>query len=255
MLCLFRDTKRLRPNVTQSFLREGDDELIKGLRDVGGVSAKTAKRMADAFPAGRGISQATESQLRHLGASKSQAKRIQSAFRFVDLCDKACERKFGGRVLHSPTDVADVLRGLLGRKEQEYFVVILLDARQRIIDIIGVGMGTLSQVDVHPREVFRDAVRLGAHSIIIAHNHPSGDAEPSSADVVLTERLAEVGRMQGIPVLDHIVVTRDEFVSLSALGLVPTKNPKRKSSRRPKPRRNPKPRDRARAIARSFMKL
>ncbi len=251
MLCLFRDVKRLRLNVTQSFLREGDDELIAGLRDVGGVSAKTAKRMAEAFPGGRGISQATESQLRHLGASKSQAKRIQSAFRFVDLCDKACERKFGGRTLRQPSDVAAVLRGLLGRKEQEYFVVILLNARQRIIDIIGVGMGTLSQVDVHPREVFRDAVRLGAHSIIIAHNHPSGEADPSTADIQLTERLAEVGRMQGIPVLDHLVVTRDDFVSLASLGLVPTKNPKRKT----KARRNPKPPNRARAIARAFLKI
>lgn len=123
--------------------------------------------------------------------------------------------------LRRPSDVGEYVRALLGDAPQEVFLVLGLDARQRVRLVRKVAIGSLAQVDVHPREVFRPLVRAGMHSVILVHNHPSGEAEPSDADVDLTHRLAEVGRLVGIPVLDHLVVTRSDVVSLAALGLLP----------------------------------
>lgn len=106
------------------------------------------------------------------------------------------------------------------RPEQESFVAVLLNARQKVLATRVVHVGTLSQVDVHPRELFRDAVRMAAHSLIMAHNHPSGDPRPSEGDISLTRRMVEAGEILGIPVLDHIVVTDHDACSLAALGLV-----------------------------------
>lgn len=120
-----------------------------------------------------------------------------------------------------PEDVSAFVRATLGPCSQEVFVVLGLDARQRVRMVRTVAVGTLSQVDVHPREVFRPLVRAAMHSAIVVHNHPSGDAEPSTADIELTQRLADVGRLVGIPLLDHLVVTRKDAVSVAALGLLP----------------------------------
>lgn len=106
--------------------------------------------------------------------------------------------------------------------EQETFVVLMLDARQKILRTMTVALGSLAEVQVHPREVFRGAVRIAAHSIIVGHNHPSGDSEPSDADLVLTSRLCEAGQVLGIPVLDHIIVSRTGSVSLASRGLMGT---------------------------------
>lgn len=100
-------------------------------------------------------------------------------------------------------------------------MVLGLDARQRVRLVREVAQGSLAHVDVHPREVFRPLVRAGMHSAILVHNHPSQDADPSEADIDLTHRLVEVGRLVGIPVLDHLVVTRTRSVSVAALGLMP----------------------------------
>jgi len=123
--------------------------------------------------------------------------------------------------LRQPSDVAEYVRALLGAAPQEVFVVLGLDARQRVRLVRRVGMGSLAHVDVHPREVYRPLVRAGMHAVILVHNHPSGDPDPSDADLELTRRLVEAGRLIGIPVLDHLVVTPYDSVSLSALGLIP----------------------------------
>jgi DNA repair protein RadC len=122
--------------------------------------------------------------------------------------------------LRGPSDVAGYVRTRLGAAVQETFVVLGLDARQRVRLVRTVALGSLAQVDVHPREVFRPLVRAGMHSAIVVHNHPSGDAEPSAADIDLTRRLSEVGRLVGIPILDHLVVTAGAHASLAERGLV-----------------------------------
>lgn len=123
--------------------------------------------------------------------------------------------------VRTPGDVAAFVQLSFGPLEQEQFAVLGLDARLRVRLVQRVAVGSLSQVDVHPREVFRPLIRSAMHAVILVHNHPSGDPSPSDADIELTLRLSEVGRLVGIPVLDHLVVTRDECVSLASMGFVP----------------------------------
>lgn len=122
--------------------------------------------------------------------------------------------------IHGPEDVAEFLRASLGSSAQETFLVLGLDVRQRLQLVRTVAVGSVSTVHVHPREVFRPLVQAGMHSVILVHNHPSGEARPSDADVLLTHRMAEVGALLGIPVVDHFVVTRFEIVSLADLGVL-----------------------------------
>lgn len=123
--------------------------------------------------------------------------------------------------LRRPSEVAEYVRAQLRGAAQEHFLVLGLDARQRVVLQRTVAVGSLSRVDVHPRELFRPLVRAGAHAAVLVHNHPSGDPQPSDADIELTHRMVQVGRLLGITVLDHLVVTDTDSVSLASLGLVP----------------------------------
>ncbi|MDD5244111.1 MAG: JAB domain-containing protein, partial [Syntrophorhabdaceae bacterium] len=98
--------------------------------------------------------------------------------------------------------------------------LILLNTRNKIIGLSTVSIGTLNASLVHPREVFKDAIRHSASSVVIAHNHPSGDPEPSEEDLKITRRLVESGKILGIEVLDHIIIGKDTFVSLKTKGLL-----------------------------------
>jgi len=116
-------------------------------------------------------------------------------------------------------DVYDELRQYADR-QQEYFLSITLDGASHIINTRTVFIGTLNQSLVHPREVFTDAIADRAAGIIIAHNHPSGTLEPSAADRSITSRLAEVSRLVGIELLDHVILTRGGYFSFSDEGLL-----------------------------------
>lgn len=104
------------------------------------------------------------------------------------------------------SDLAEAARALIPADEREHFIVFLLDGRNRIKGYAEVSIGTLNAAIVHPRDVFRPAIVFGAASIVIAHNHPSGEPQPSAEDFAVTRRLREVGELVGVPVLDHVVV-------------------------------------------------
>jgi DNA repair protein RadC len=108
---------------------------------------------------------------------------------------------------------------LLGLK-QEHFICLYLDTKNRLIREETISIGTLDANVVHPRDVFKGAVSYSASSIIIAHNHPSGDPEPSGEDIAFTRTLTEAGRLMGIDVLDHLVIGEGSFTSLKERGLV-----------------------------------
>lgn len=112
-----------------------------------------------------------------------------------------------------PADVFRLLKRRFGRREREHFVVLLLDARNGVLGIETVSVGTVNASLVHPREVFRPAIRENACALILAHNHPSGDPTPSEDDVAVTRRLVTVGETHGINVLDHVVICRKEYAS------------------------------------------
>lgn len=122
--------------------------------------------------------------------------------------------------IRGPEDAERVLRKHFGDGYREQFMVILLNARHEVIGIETVSVGSLNASIVHPREVFRPAVLNAAASIILAHNHPSGDPEPSEEDLSITKRLVEVGEIHGIAVLDHLIVADRGLVSFRARQLL-----------------------------------
>ena len=117
-------------------------------------------------------------------------------------------------VIDSPDKAADQLADIRDKK-QEYFVCLTLDGANRLISKRIITIGTLTSSLVHPREVFAEAISDRAASIIVAHNHPSGNLQSSDADRQVTERLKEVGVLLGINLVDHIIVTSKDFVSIA----------------------------------------
>jgi len=111
------------------------------------------------------------------------------------------------RICNSSDDVLELLRDQLIGLEQEQFWVIGLDIRNRVRSIEVVAKGTVHTVAVYPRDVFRSAIRTNVAGIVLAHNHPSEDPTPSLDDIALTRRLVAAGRLLGVPVVDHVVLT------------------------------------------------
>jgi DNA repair protein RadC len=133
------------------------------------------------------------------------------------------KRRYRGRVpkpVRGPDDVVALIGKRLRGEPREHFLVIILNARHEAVAVETVSIGSLNASIVHPREVFRPAVLASAASVIVAHTHPSGDPEPSEEDIAITRRLAQVGEILGIGLLDHIVIARRGVVSLRARGLL-----------------------------------
>jgi DNA repair protein RadC len=119
-------------------------------------------------------------------------------------------RKVGG-----PAIAADVLHQYFEGADREHFVVLLLDTRHRVIGINTVTVGVLDASLIHPREIFKPAILANAAAIILAHNHPSGDPNPSPEDRAVTRQIAAAGRLMGIPILDHLIIgDRPRYISL-----------------------------------------
>jgi len=149
-----------------------------------------------------------------LGPAKSASLRaaIELARR---LTDEPLER---GQPIRSPADVQRHFRGCLRGLQRESFHVLLLDGRHRLIAAEEVSVGTLTASLVHPREVFRDAIRNAAAALVLVHNHPSGDPSPSAEDRSVTERLRSAGCLVGIRVLDHVIVAESGYYSFREAG-------------------------------------
>lgn len=121
--------------------------------------------------------------------------------------------------ISGPEEVHEMFRRLHHLKFEE-FHILLLNGSHEVTRRVMVSRGTLNKAMVHPRDVFRPAIRASAAAVILVHNHPSGNAEPSADDIAITKRLVEVGRLHDIRVLDHIVVSKAGFASLASRGLV-----------------------------------
>lgn len=122
-------------------------------------------------------------------------------------------RNPGRPVISSPADVDRLLRGRIANLDRENFVVVLLNTKNEVIESPLVSVGTLSSALVHPREVFKPAIRASAARVILAHNHPSGKVEPSREDQEVTRRLVGAAEILGIEVLDHVILG-DGFYSM-----------------------------------------
>ncbi|MGB3633461.1 MAG: DNA repair protein RadC [Rubrobacteraceae bacterium] len=115
-------------------------------------------------------------------------------------------RNPGRPVISSPTDVEGLLRGRIANLDRENFVAVLLNTKNEVLEVPTVSVGTLSASLVHPREVFKPAIRASAASVILAHNHPSGKVQPSREDREVTRRLCHASEIIGIEVLDHVIL-------------------------------------------------
>jgi DNA repair protein RadC len=123
-------------------------------------------------------------------------------------------------IIRSPEDVARCMVPLLRDRAHEVFYVLLLDAKNALRSRVEITKGTLNASLVHPREVFKVAIDHRAASIIVVHNHPSGNPDPSREDAEVTRQLAEAGRIVGIPLHDHIIVAGERFTSLAEKGML-----------------------------------
>ncbi|EKG5174696.1 DNA repair protein RadC [Escherichia coli] len=122
--------------------------------------------------------------------------------------------------LLSPEMTREFLQSQLTGEEREIFMVIFLDSQHRVITHSRLFSGTLNHVEVHPREIIREAIKINASALILAHNHPSGCAEPSKADKLITERIIKSCQFMYLRVLDHIVIGRGEYVSFAERGWI-----------------------------------
>ena len=193
--------------------------LILG-RGVAGESVMvTAQRLLSQFGSLKGIASASVEELSQVkGIGIAKASQIKAAFELANRLEGYSEA--GSRpVVKTPDDVVGLVRGRLKGKKKEYFLALLLDTRNQLIKVAEISVGTLEGSLVHPREVFKEAISATAASVVFVHNHPSGDPTASEDDIGLTKRLAEVGEIVGIDVLDHIIIGDKNFLSLKREGL------------------------------------
>ena len=119
-----------------------------------------------------------------------------------------------------PADVFNLVKNELGSSDREMFLSILLTTRNTVIGIETISIGTLTCSLVTPRELFKSAILANACSVIITHNHPSGDTEPSEEDINITKKLCEAGKLLNIELLDHIIIGKNNFSSFKEKGLI-----------------------------------
>lgn len=145
------------------------------------------------------------------GIGIAKATKLLAAF---ELSRRANSGKICEQVIHDASDIAKYYMEKLKDKKKEYFIAVFLDSKNKIIKDEVISIGTLNASLVHPREVFKEAIKNSANSIVLVHNHPSGDCEPSGEDEILTQRLIDVGNIAQIKVIDHIIITPDKYYSI-----------------------------------------
>lgn len=192
--------------------------LILG-RGVPGESVSvTSQRLLSTFGNIKAISEASLEELADVkGIGVAKASQIKAAFELTKRKDEIVQTKIN--IKHSQ-DVVNLVKSKLIDKKKEHFLVLSLDSRNNLIKVSKISIGSLNASIVHPREVFKEAIQSSAASVIMVHNHPSGDPTPSEDDIALTKRLVKTGEILGIDVLDHIIVTDKDFLSMKDKSLM-----------------------------------
>lgn len=127
---------------------------------------------------------------------------------------------YSNRVISSPADSAEIIRDFIEDSDREQMIMCCLDTKNQPTSISIVSIGSLNSAIVHPREVYKTAILSNSSSIIIAHNHPSGNPDPSHEDITLTNRLDEAGKIIGIKLLDHLIIGYGNFYSFKEEGML-----------------------------------
>lgn len=179
---------------------------------------RMAERLLAHYQGITGLAQASHEELCHIhGVGPAKATQIKASMELGRRLLLAAPQEQAQ--IHSPADVANLLMLEMGLLEREQLRTVLLDTKNRVQRIVTIYSGSLNTAVVRVGEVFREAVRANSASLIVVHNHPSGDPSPSPEDVRVTEKIVDAGNLLNIDVLDHLIVTRSRFVSLKERGL------------------------------------
>ncbi len=216
--------EEIRPR--ERLLRHGAPALSTA--ELLAVLLRTGSRRQSALDVATGLLSRHGSLDRLAGASPAELQRT-SGIGQVKALDLLAAFELGRRLramptrkrpaVHRPADAAALVMDDLRFRETEHFWLLLLNTRHEVLDRVELSHGGLASSPVHPREVFKAAVRAGAAAVILVHNHPSGDPTPSRTDLALTARLTRAARVMGIPVLDHVIVGDGRYVSLRERGV------------------------------------
>ncbi|MFH1353923.1 MAG: DNA repair protein RadC [bacterium] len=214
--------KRLGPDAVSA------QELLAVVlgRGVAGQSViHLAQELLSRFGSLRGVVDASLEQLQEvtgLGPAKAlQLKAcLEIARRVVKEDVSGKENRNKSKAVTSAQDVFAVVSPLVGNYKKENFFVVSFDNRNRVLGVDRIAVGTVNANLVHPRETFDAAIRRNATHIAVAHNHPSGDPCPSEADIVVTKRLVEAGKLMGIQLLDHVIFSKTRVYSFKENGLL-----------------------------------
>lgn len=214
-------TENKRKSFRQWQLREGNVLYRSGVQQLSNThllahllrNYALAERLMERFGSLTKIAEASIAELKQiLGVGLATAEIIQTAF-------ELSQRQLNSTSEHqprigSPIDVYMLVHAEYRGQDQEMTKVVLLDTRSRVLKIETVFIGTLNFSILHPREIYRTALRQNAASIILTHNHPSGCADPSPDDIEATKQIAKVGKLIDIPLLDHVIIGDGDYISL-----------------------------------------
>lgn len=212
----------------EKLLREGSSKLstieILAILISSGTKKKSAYEIAAQLIASdkRGIRFLAECSPEELGEIKGLGKaKICTILAAVELGKRIAAAPVENRnMIRSSSDIVDIFMERMRYYKKEHFISLMINAKGEIIEEVEVSIGDLCSSTTHPREVFVDAIKRSAGSVVFLHNHPSGDPTPSDMDITTTKRLIEAGMILGIPVLDHIVIGDGVYVSMKAKGLI-----------------------------------
>ena len=193
-------------------------QLILGRGVAGESVAITAQKLLSHFGSLQKLSEASIEELSSIkGIGLAKAAQIRAAFEIGRRLSTQAP-SYKSKELTDPEKVYRLIKSKLRDYHKEHFYIIALNSRN--YSIAEVSVGSLNASIVHPREVFAEAIKNKAASVVFAHNHPSGDPEPSEDDLLLTKKLVESGKILGIEVFDHIIVVKDDFFSFKNKGLI-----------------------------------
>lgn len=209
----------------ERLLREGamhlsDTELLAILLRTGREQESAyqlASRLLSRFGDLHGLAQAAHSELTELkGIGQVKAIELHAAFELGRRLRTASKQT--RTTIRLPRDVADLMIPELAHLTQEHFVCLFLNTKNHVIGKQTIFVGSLDSSIVHPREVFKEAIRRSSASVICLHNHPSGDPTPSREDIAITRTLSEAGELVGISLLDHVIIGDGKYISLKEQG-------------------------------------
>ncbi len=218
MAAELRPRERMVAHGVQSL---SDAELLAILLRSGTVTTTAidlANQLLSRFGGLRGLAGAGIEELQAVkGVGLAKSAEVRAAFELGRRV--ACRPGEWQPVVRTPEEAAGLVMQEMRYFDREHFWALVLNTKNRVLAVEKISIGTLNSSSVHPRELFKNAIRKSAAALILVHNHPSGDPTPSPQDIELTRRLFEAGEIVGIKVLDHIVIGDNKFTSLKLEGL------------------------------------